>query len=209
LVATAWRELEARGLAESGRASPELADGLSLLANPQLSIDCWVWADREVKAFAARSGRRALLAVIDGDQVWLIPSRETALAEAAVSVAGDIGAGTGRSVSVPNDVVTAADNGDPKSFITTLEANGVVLSDAQVLAGMLTGTTARGQFGAERRLRDQRVVRADRVVAFHDTPNGRYLDLVRPSTGGRLWCTVTPADNQRLAACLWELIEEG
>jgi hypothetical protein len=114
-------------------------------------------------------------------------------------------------VSLPNDVVGAADKesaGDTKKFITTLEARGVALGDAQAMTAMLSGITTRGQFGAEKRHRDQRVVRADRVVAFHDTADGRYLDLVRPSTDGRLWCTVTPADNQRLASCVWELLEE-
>jgi len=36
------------------------------------------------------------------------------------------------------------------------------------------------------------------VVAFHDTPNGRYLHLVKPSADRTEWSTITPADNQRL-----------
>ncbi|TCO64886.1 ESX secretion-associated protein EspG [Actinocrispum wychmicini] len=211
LVKQAWAELESRGLAKGGRAVAEVADQVALLAHPEVSVDVWVWADRPVKAFAAQSGRQAALAVVDEGKVWLIPARSTALAESAVSVAGDMPAGGGRSVSVPNDVIVAADNeakADTKRFITALEAKGVTLSDAQAVAAMLAGMTTRGQFGVERRHRDQRVVRADRVVAFHDTPDGRYLDLVRPSTDGRQWCTVTPADNQRLASCVWELLEE-
>jgi hypothetical protein len=211
LVRRTWSALEARGLAEAGRAVPELADQVALLAHPEVGIDVWVWAGREVKAFAARTGRRAQLAVVDEGKVWLIPARDTSLAESAVSVAGEMVAGIGRSVSLLNDVVTAADNesvGDTKKLITTLEGKGVTLGDAQSFAAMLSGITTRGQFGVERRHRDKRVVRADRVVAFHDTADGRYVDLVRPSTDGRLWCTVTPADNQRLASCVWELLEE-
>jgi hypothetical protein len=211
LVKQAWESLEEKGLANGGRAVADLADRVALLAHPQISVDVWVWAGRTVKAFAAQTGRRAQLAVIDEGKVWLIPARDSGLAESAVSVAGEMPAGFGRSVSLLNDVVTAADNesaGDTKKFITTLEGKGVSLTDAQSLTGMLAGITTRGQFGAEKRLRDQRIVRADRVVAFHDTADGRYLDLVRPSTDGRLWCTVTPADNQRLAACVWELLEE-
>lgn len=211
LVQQTWAALEARGLAKGGRVVSELADQVTLLAHPEVSVDVWVWADRTVKAFAAQSGRLAQLAVVDEGKVWLIPARDTSLAESAVSVAGDMPAGVGRSVSMPNDLMVAADNeskADPKRFITALEAKGVALSDAQAVTAMLAGMTTRGQFGAERRHRDQRVVRADRVVAFHDTPDGRYLDLVRPSTDGRLWCTVTPADNQRLASCVWELLEE-
>lgn len=211
LVRKTWAGLEARRLAESGRALPELADMLEVLAHPHVSIDGWVWAGREVKAFAGQAGRQAQLAVIDEGQVWLIPARDTGLAESAVSVAGEMVAGTGRSVSLPHDLVTAADDqshGDTNKFITNLEAKGISLRDAQTLTSMLAGITTRGQFGAERRHRDQRVVRADRVVAFHDTPAGRYVDLVKPSPDGRQWCTVSPADNQRLAAFVWELLEE-
>jgi len=68
--------------------------------------------------------------------------------------------------------------------------------------------TMRGQFGAERRDRGGRMRRASRVVAFHDTVEGRYAYLSRPSTDGRPWSTITPADNHRLAACVWELLDE-
>jgi ESX secretion-associated protein EspG len=211
LVAGAWESLEGRGLAEGGRAAPDVADRLALLAHPQTSVDAWVWADRQVRALAVRSGRQAMLGVIDRDKVWLIPARDTALAEAAVSVAGDTPAGPGRSVSLPSELVGDADaeaEGDPKAFITALERRGVALSEAQAMAAMLDGIGTRGQFGVERRQRDQRMSRAERVVAFHDTAEGRYLDLVRPSPDGRLWSTVTPGDNQRLAGCVWELLEE-
>lgn len=211
LAKKAWAGLESRKLAESGRAVPELADMLEVLAHPHVSVDGWIWAGREVKAFAAQAGRAAQLAVIDEGQVWLIPARDTSLVESAVSVAGEMTGGLGRSVSLPNDLIVAADNesrGDTKKFITKLESKGISLRDAQILTSMLAGITTRGQFGAERRHRDQRIVRADRVVAFHDTPDGRYLDLVKPSPDGRLWCTVSPADNHRLATFVRELLEE-
>lgn len=211
LVRTTWRGLESRGLAQSGRATPELVDTLEILAHPHVSVDVWVWAGREVKAFASVAGRQAQLAVVDEGKVWLIPARDSALAESAVSVAGELAAGRGRSVSLPNDLVAAADDesrGDTNRFITTLEAKGVALGDAQALTSMLVGITTRGQFGAERHHRDKRIVRAERVVAFHDTPEGRYVDLVKPSPDGRAWLTVSPTDNQRLASFVWELLDE-
>jgi hypothetical protein len=114
-------------------------------------------------------------------------------------------------VSVPLDVLREADEkagGDAKALILQLENRDVALSEAHALSSMLTGMTVRGQFGAERVTRDQRVRRADRVVAFHDTDQGRYLYLVRPSPDGRVWATITPADNARLANCVWELLDE-
>lgn len=205
-VASAWESLEGRGLASRGRVVPELADGFALLANPQVSVDVWIWADRQITGLAAAIGDEAILAVIDGNEVWLIEARGSALAEAAVSVAGDMPSGHGRSISLPHDTLrdASAEAGkDAEKFLLALERRGIPLSDAQELARMCDGMSTRGQFGVERG-RD----RAGRVVAFHDTPDGRFLHQLRPSTDGRNWSTVTPASNQRLASCIWELLQE-
>ncbi|MCP2166177.1 ESX secretion-associated protein EspG [Goodfellowiella coeruleoviolacea] len=211
LVGGAWESLEGRGLARSGRVVPELADRLAVLAHPAVSVDCWVWADRKISALAGAAGNDAMLAVVDRDEVWLIDTRASALAEAAVSVAGDMPAGGGRSVSLPTDELqqAAAEVGDdPELLITALARRGVPLSEAQTLAGMVSGMGTKGQFGAQRAGRQGPPERADRVIAFHDTPAGRYLHQIRPSTDGRRWSTITPADNQRLASCVWELLDE-
>ncbi|MPZ79931.1 MAG: ESX secretion-associated protein EspG [Actinophytocola sp.] len=211
LVAQALAGLQQRGLADGERAKPELADLLSLLAHPQVCLDSWVWTDRQISSLAVVSGHSALLAAVDGGEVWLIPARDTAIAEAAVSVAGDVLAGPGYSVSVPTDVLKAADKesgGDRREFAAALMRGGVANSDAKTMSDMVAGMGIRGQFCASRMQRDQRMVRADRIVAFHDTAQGRYVYLARPNNHGRLWSTVTPADNQRLAMCLRELLDE-
>jgi ESX secretion-associated protein EspG len=212
LVARAWAGLERRGLAVRSRAVPELADRLSLLAHPQRSVDVFVRTDRQVRGLAAVSGRQAQLAVVDRDEVWLIPARDSSFVEAAVSVAGECPAGYGRSVSVPQSVLHTADEksgGDPKGLIVQLEDQGVPLHEAQLLSGMVTGMSVRGQFGVEQQGgRDRRMVRADRIVAFHDTDSGRYLYTVRRSPDGQQWATITPADSARIAASVWELFDE-
>jgi hypothetical protein len=211
LVAEAFAGLEERGLVDRERATPELVDKLNLLAYPQLAIDTWVWTDHRISSLAVVSGSAALLAAIDGDQVWLIPARETAIAEAAVSVAGDVVAGPGLSVSVPTDVLTAADaeaRGDVREFAAALVRAGVAGPDAKTMADMVRDMDVRGQFCVTRMQRDQRMVRADRVVAFHDTPRGRYAHLAKPNADGRVWSTVTPADNRRLVAFVQELMAE-
>jgi hypothetical protein len=212
LVDQAWHSLASRGLAENRRLTPELADAFSLLANPQMSIDLWIWVDRrKIKGLAAAAGDAGMLAVVDGDEVWLIESRASALAEAAVSVAGDMPAGQGRSISLPNDLLrTASDEAgrDAEKLVLALERHGLPLHEAQELAGMCDGMSTRGQFGVERAQRGGPPVRAGRVVAWHDTPSGRYLHQVRPSSDGRSWSTITPIDNARLAGCVWELLQE-
>ncbi|WP_158847173.1 ESX secretion-associated protein EspG [Saccharothrix deserti] len=212
LVDQAWRSLAERGLAGNRRLTPELADAFALLANPQVSIDLWIWVDRrKIKGLAAAAGDEGILAVVDGEEVWLIQSRASALAEAAVSVAGEMPAGYGRSISLPNDVLRAASDEagrDAEKLVLALERHGLPLHEAQELAGMCDGMSTRGQFGAERAQRGGPPVRAGRVVAWHDTPSGRYLHQVRPSSDGRNWSTITPIDNARLAGCVWELLQE-
>jgi hypothetical protein len=209
LVAQAFAALEERGLAKRERAVPDLVDQLNLLAHHQLAIDSWVWTDHRISSLAVVSGRSALLAVVDGPEVWLIPARETSIAEAAVSMAGDVVAGPGRSVSVPTDVLTAADaeaRGDVREFAAALTRRGV--ADATTMADMVSDMNVRGQFCVTRMQRDQRMLRAGRVVAFHDTPRGRYVHLAKPNSDGRMWSTVTPADNRLIVSCVHELMAE-
>ena len=211
-VEQAWGSLSERGLAANGRLVPELADAFALLANPQVSIDIWIWVDgRKIKGLAAGAGDEAVLAVVDGDEVWLIDARASALAEAAVSVAGEMPAGYGRSISLPNDLLRKASEEagkDAEKLVLSLERHGLPLHEAQELAGMCDGMSTRGQFGVERARPSGPPVRAGRVVAWHDTPSGRYLHQVRPSSDGRSWSTITPIDNARLAGCVWELVQE-
>ncbi|MGH4024104.1 MAG: ESX secretion-associated protein EspG, partial [Pseudonocardiaceae bacterium] len=68
----------------------------------------------------------------------------------------------------------------------------------------------RGQFGAEA-VGPQGGARhrAHRVVAFHDTPEGRYLQLRRTGYGGGPeWSTVTPCSPAQLSAQIQELLDE-
>jgi hypothetical protein len=211
LVESAWESLRSRRLARGTRPSSELVDQLNLLAHPKVSIDIWVWTNREIKGLAVSIGSQALLGVVDGDEVWLIPARDTSLPESAVSVAGELPAGIGRSASVPHRLVREADadaQGDPKALVTALEDRGVELWQAQELAGMMVGISARGQFGVERLGRDGAMHRAPRVIAFHDTDAGRYLVQLGAGADGQDWVTVAPADNHLLATRIWELLDE-
>lgn len=215
IVAQTWASLRSRRLAQPHRdqVDDDLGDLLVLLDRPQRSVDVRIWADRQIRALAAGNGRAGVLVIVDGDIVELTPIRGTALVEAAVSVAGELPAGPGRSVSVPNDVLRRAGERagqwNPQGLCDELRALGVSAGDATDLAVMADGMGMRGQFGVESRpRRDAGAERADRVVAFHDTPAGRYLHVVRPSGDGRRWSTIAPADNQRIAEYVRELLAE-
>lgn len=211
LVEQAWGSLRARKLARGGKAAGELVDMLNLFAHCTVSIDTWVWVEREIRALAVSVGNQALLGVVDGNEVWLIPADDGALAEAAVSVAGELPAGVGRSISLPHETLREADaeaQGDARALVTALEDRSLPLWQAQELAGMFLGMVARGQFGVERLDRQGTRRRARRVVGFHDTDAGRYLFQLARSADGDDWATVTPADNAVLAGRVWELLDE-
>jgi hypothetical protein len=213
LVQETWRSLERRGLAERGRATPSVSDDLALLAYPRRAVYGFIWVpDRKISLLAASNGGSAVMGVVDGDEVWLIKSRDESIADSAVSVAGDMRPGPGQSISLPTALLTGADaraKGDPQRLVLELSDENVPLGQAQALVGMLAGMTTRGQFGVETAQGAERPRRASRVVAFHDTPNGRYLHLVKPSADRTEWSTITPADNRLLATSVRELLDEA
>jgi hypothetical protein len=211
LVAETRRAFEHRGLWRNGRVDAELLDLITLLAHPRNSVDVRIWADRPIRALAAAAGDSGVLAIIDYDEVWLSWIRGTAIADAAVSVAGETPAGPGRSVSVPHEILIDADaeaGGDALRLADALEDHGVCLNDARTLARMCAGMAVRGQFGVELAVPGHQALRAEQVVAFHDTAAGRYLHVLRRSPDGRVWSTLTPADNRLLANNVAELFTE-
>ncbi|MGH3434233.1 MAG: ESX secretion-associated protein EspG [Thermocrispum sp.] len=211
VVQKAWHSLADRGLARGTRADGELLDLLGMLATPAVSIDVWAWADQEVSGLAVSTGDYAVLGIVDGEQVWLVPARSSMLVESAVSVIGELGPGVGQTVSLPHRTLIGAAHqaqGDAHALITALQDRGTPLFAAQELAGMLFGQVARGQLGVQRRGSGGTMRRADRVVAYHDTDAGRYLMQLERNADGVDWCTVTPADNSLLAERAWELLAE-
>ncbi|RZS44558.1 ESAT-6 protein secretion system EspG family protein [Herbihabitans rhizosphaerae] len=211
LEAQAWESLSRRGLAKGEQVTPDLADDLALLATAELSLDIWVRTDHEIRALAVATGRRGLMAVVEHDQVHLVPARDTSLVGTAIWLTGDLPAGPGHSVTVPTEALKRADKAgrQPHEVVAALKKAGVKLVDAQLLVRMFEDAHSRGQIGVQHRHRDGRVVRADRQVNFHDTDNGRYVFLTTTNDDGRQWSTLAPADNQRLAACVRELIDES
>lgn len=213
LVAQVWSQLRARALAEpdADRLDEEFADLLVLLDRPQLAVDLRIWApERSIRALGSANGNAGLVTIVDGDVVELAPVRGSSLPEAVVSVAGDGPAGGGRPVSVPHDVLMDAGaraGQDMRAFADELRGLGVEPDDAEMLSRMAEGMGMRGQFGVEHTpARSAKPLRSDRVVGFHDTPDGRYLHSVRASGDGRQWSTVAPCDNRRLAEYVRELI---
>ncbi|MGH3904661.1 MAG: ESX secretion-associated protein EspG [Pseudonocardiaceae bacterium] len=213
LVRSGVEGLRARDLADDRGLHPGLADLLQVSARPAAMVDARVLQPNgRCFALGAVRGEAAAVTVISAEGVRISESSSYRLAADVAAVAGRSAAGPGESVSVPAETliaVGATAGSDPRRLMDGLVGAGVDARDAHALARMCEGVGGRGQFGAEavgsqggaRR-------RARRVVAYHDTPNGRYLQLRRAGYGGQEWSTITPCSPAQLSGQIQELLDE-
>ena len=206
-----WADLEARGLGGPNSLDPRLTDLLRLLHRPEFEVDARIWSGRSVRVLAAASGRSGVLAVLTEDGLTLRPASSEGLPREAVSVLRPLAAGPGHSVTLPSRDLDAAAEGaaTPELLEQHLRARGLREPDAHALAEMIRDAGDRGQFGAAARDRWGKRVRPDRVVAFFDTPRGRYVQMRRASAGSEPWSTIGPADQRRLVQHVTDLLTEA
>ncbi|RAS66877.1 ESAT-6 protein secretion system EspG family protein [Lentzea atacamensis] len=194
--------LRDRGLADDER----LEDLLRLLDDHEVSVDAVLGLDRTVRALAASSGDRAVLAIIDGDRVGLTEIRPTGLAREIVRVLPEGEPGPGNAMSVRADTLQQAaalqeaepeeESNDPWGAADddlddtrALQRAGLSAQDARQLGELASNRVAGGQFGVMHGRQ-----RADAVINWFDTRQGRYLVV---NSGG--WLSLSPADNDRIA----------
>ncbi|NGY58435.1 ESX secretion-associated protein EspG [Lentzea sp. NEAU-D13] len=207
-----WRQLGARGLGGPRSLDPTLEDLLHVLNRPQQEIDARMWlSDRSVRLLAAGKGQAGVLAVLDSGQLVLRPAEADGLPREALTALPTAAAGEGHSITLPSaDLDAAAASAtSPEDLEASLLSRGVRTADAHTLAEMVRDASNRGQFGAAARDKWGKRVRPDRVVAFYDTPKGRYLQMRRGAEGQQPWSTITPVDYRRLHHHLVELLAEA
>jgi ESX secretion-associated protein EspG len=210
LVSQAWAGLEQRGLGRSVDLDPRLEVLLGLLRRPEREIDGRLWAGRSLRLLAAATGEQAVLAVLSGDALTLRFAEVTGLPRYALSVLPAQPAGPGQSITMRTaDFEAAAQQAtDKTAFEAALRDHGVRAEDATALVTMIGDIVNQGQFGSAARDKLGRRVRADRVLSFFDTQDGRYLQI-RRETNGELWTTISPADQRRMLQHLTDLHEEA
>lgn len=211
LVAATMGGLRARRLADGRGVSGELADALTLLANPRCVVDARLDIGRPVRAYgAAGRGDSAMIAALDGEVVTLTGSSRYQLPTGVASLAGDLQPGPGRSINVLADVLLGASQrcaGDSHRLGDELIDRGVPVNDARTIAKINEEMFGSGQFGVEVVDGEGVLRRAPRVVGFCDTPEGRWAQL-RTGGGGQEWITFTPARLAQLAAMIADLLAE-
>ncbi len=207
----AWAGLEERGLGRPVEMHPVIEDILSVLAKPDREVDARAYAGRHVRVLAAATGDLAGVAELSEDQVTLRRTSATGLGAAALAALPASPAGPGRSVTLRTEDFEASAHGSEgtrEGFRKALLDRGVRTDDALALAEMIKDVSGTGNFGAAARDRFGRRRRAERVVSFFDTEDGRYVQIRRPAPDGALWTTISPADARNLTHHVEELLDE-
>jgi hypothetical protein len=216
VVRKAWDELERLGVARFGRLDDEVLAMLGVLARPRRAVDARLAFGRagvkgsEVRGMAGAIGDRGVLAKLADGTVTLRSIYGSSLSREIVGLLPPAPAGPGSSVAVARELIEPAARAAGSSlygFAERLVEAGVPGDQARTLVRMIDGTKHRGQFGAAVLDREGRRNAARRVIAFHDTDNGRYLMEDRKTNDGRLWTTVTPATEQFIADHVQTLLD--
>ncbi len=206
-----WHQLGARGLGGPRSLDPTLEDLLHVMNRPQQEVDARMWLnERSVRVLAAGKGHAGVLAVLDNEQLVLRPAEADGLPREALTALPTAPAGEGHSITLPSADLdaAAASAASPEELEEALRGH-LRADDAHMLAEMVREASNRGQFGAAARDKWGKRVRPDRVVAFFDTPKGRYLQMRRASEGQPPWSTITPIDYRRMHHHLVELLAEA
>jgi hypothetical protein len=211
LEARVWADLEARGLGRSVDVNQDIEELLGVLAKPDREVDARVYVGRNARVLAAAAGDTAAVVELSGETVTLRRASAEGLPSAALAVLPGIAAGPGQSVTLRTadfEAAAAEAGGTREGFGNALHATGVRPDDATALAEMLKDVEHMGNFGAAARDKLGRRRRADRVVSFFDTEEGRYVQIRKPADDGTLWTTISPADLRKLTHHVTELLAE-
>jgi EspG family len=206
-----WADLERRGLGRPVAVNPDIEEMLILLARPDREVDVRAYTGRDVRALAAAVGDSATVAELSEGQIRLRRASATGLAAAALLALTSQPAGPGQSVTLRTEDFESAANaggGNRDAFHKALLDRSIREDDAQALAEMIKDVSGMGNVGAAARDKLGRRRRAERVVSFFDTEDGRYVQIRRPAPDGTLWTTISPADARKLTHHVEELLDE-
>lgn len=207
----AWSDLERRGLGRPVDLHPDIRDVLGVLAKADREVDARAYAGRNLRVLAAATGEFAGVAQLSDGEVTLRRASATGLPSAVLAALPSLPPGPGQSVTMRTAEFEAAAGGAAGTrdgFRKALLELDMRTDDVDALAEMIKDVSGMGNFGAAARDKFGRRRRADRVVSFFDTEDGRYMQVRRPAADGVLWTTISPADPRKLTHHVDELLDE-
>ena len=203
-------------LRKGDRVTDKAAELLRVLAEPKVSVDTVGYGDGPIRGLAASDGGTGALASIVDGVLAFATIRPTALATSIVEVLPPGQAGSGVAFRVPQQALRKAANGEDEDDPfgggderDILMANGVSDEDATTLIELADRRVRGGQFGVTTtgratRLRAGARTRANTMITWFDTNDGRYL-MVHDGA----WLSLTPADGARIAHRIDELLRKA
>lgn len=177
----------------------DLASTLRPLNSFSWGVDAHLVLDRTTRVRAAVSGQTGVFARIDGAAVILYAVPDHAVISELLAYLPDAAVPRAPSVSLRTEALDQAlrHGDDVVTLVRELTALGERASDAREFARMVENSSFHGQFGTARE-------HGGTVVAWHDTPRGRFMTLRRND-----WTTCTPADPVRLRTAIEGLVAEA
>ncbi|GAA3880642.1 ESX secretion-associated protein EspG [Saccharothrix violaceirubra] len=206
-----WHAVDSRGLGNPRGLEPGLDHLLRLFVRPEREVDGRLWLGKSLRVLAVANGDDGAIATLTESGLTFRAVSGTGLASGVVGMLPQHPAGTGHSVTMPSADLEAAvqgTDGSPRQLEQALRSHGLRQEDAEAVVKMFTGLVHTGNFGAAARDRYNKRCRPDRVVAFFDTEEGRFLQQ-RRTTGGTPWSTFTPTDTRRLTHQVEQLLGEA
>ncbi|MGH3862909.1 ESX secretion-associated protein EspG [Actinokineospora sp.] len=173
-----------------GRVEAEVAASLSVVCRPRVEFYGWINDGKEtIGVLAAAIGREAILAIGDGEQVWLSQAKADGLAQAAAAQTPDVPPARSDTVSVLRS--EAADRRSQPSPQVRLVRR---IAELPVTGSGELHVAVRDSMGRRRQ--------SPRPLNYADTPHGRWLNHATPLSTGDDRVTVAPATRADLAAML-------
>lgn len=207
--AAVYDNLAERGLFRAGELDAVVRDRLRVLANAVVYVECEALFELDqqepLRAVAASTGRRAVLAVQPNRTIALTQIDDAQVFAAAVGVLPPLRPGPGLGVSLPASAFGSDGGVDDPVFGEGSRDRSPAWQRQlrEVLAIQARPVLGAGQFAV--RVREDRGLRRQGGVSWFRTDVGAYLGTVSEGRRGQDWISVAPADGDRIAARLAEL----
>jgi len=202
-----------KGLHDGSEVDSRLEEHLLLLSGGTLSIDGQLSVGRHLRVLAVGTRGRAVLVTQTDDAVTLTPMRENGMVPSIVGLLPDEQPGPGGTVRLAKDVLDEAIDefaaGGHLGMERALNRGGVSGRDMRAVITLVeSGRHGGGQLAVNSADDLGRRTRTP-VLNWFDTEPGRYLVVDEPSRDGVAWLSIIPADTERIARRLTELVERA